>query len=253
MRTLLVPERQRLGDLRILVDAGLDLERTIDDTILAELDDRHTVGTADVRTDCHERHKVVLTDRCKWRDQREHRLRRPRQSEKDVVGLDSGIRSQVAFLCHRPLVFLSIEHAGVRHVVLREYIALQGTQPGWIPIVVLDERGSVIERLEQPRVDAVDGSRNGIGFVNEVEGRRSIECVHGVHETVANVVDSLAVQFCTGIVVLAIGKVLRRRISLAKPEELALGVRDDVGITVHLEEWRDVLDAFLEIAVDHDA
>src|SRR5664280_500987 len=69
LRTLLVPERQRLGDRRILVDASLDLERTIDDTILAELDDRHTVGTADIRTDCHERHKVVLADRCKWCDQ----------------------------------------------------------------------------------------------------------------------------------------------------------------------------------------
>ncbi len=79
------------------------------------------------------------------------------------------------------------------------------------------------------------------------------QCVHGVHEAVADVVDDFSVQFCAGVIVLAVGEVLRRRISLTEPEEIALGVHHDVGIAVHLEERCDVLDALLEIPVNHDA
>ena len=151
MRALLVPERELAGELRVLVDARLDLLRAIDEARLGKVEDHSGAVMRAVAARGDPADQVVAVEGREGKNlnkleaARIARSRLSGQGHEDEVrvhllrGLISLVRT--GFRGHGPLVFPVKENLGVGHMVEAVDIGLQAEQQFGITNVRAQPRG----------------------------------------------------------------------------------------------------------------
>ena len=117
-RALLVPQRQVLGNVLVLIDARLDLHRAVHQLLFRELVKNQVAQVIAVASRGHPTDQIVLAPRSERKNQQKLRRFLPGQSGHDVSGLHGfGLRRLAEQVMRDiPDVFLVVKHLRVVHV-----------------------------------------------------------------------------------------------------------------------------------------
>jgi len=250
-RTHLVPQRNLLGDLCILLDARLDLERPVDQLVLREsVDDQFAVvrwiATRRQPRDHvlapaghHRQHEDKFGARLRGQPY-DHVVRRHRHAG-GAPRLDVGLIAR-----ELPEILAVIEDLRRFHVVGAVGLRLNQEQILRVADVLLQVLRHCAERPEQARENALVRPHDGVGRIAHIEVGSPVVRIDHHLDCVADVV----VAFFD--VRLGIGVPAAGGVGILDPVEPP-AARDDVGGVVQGEVRRDRANAVLDVAMEQNS
>ena len=239
----LVPERELLGDERVLVDAGLDLPGAVDQLLFGEVVDDELPIVGRVAPRGQPRGQVVLLAGRERDQEDELLLWLAGQAQNEIVRLHGLLLSPDRADWQVPEVLLVVEDLRVAHVVDGEHPRLDPEQPLGVTDVGPEVGRHGGERLEQPGEDPGNRADQGIRRIRDVEAHRPVVGVHGHLDSVAHVVAHPARRR-------RVGEPLRDGVAIQQPDEAPRGRDHQVGIVVVPEERGNPLDPLPDVPVD---
>ena len=192
----------------------------------------------------HPRDHVVAARRRHRQHQHVFRLRLARQPHDHVVGLHRNRLPGVAFARKSPQVLAVIEDLRIGHVIGAVSVGLDQKKIFGIADVRAQIRRHRRHRLEHRREHALPGLDYRVVGIGHVKVGSAGVRVHHHLDRIADVVDAVGVA-------LRVGVVIAGGVAVNDPYHVTVE-NHGVRVAVDIQERRDVRDAVLDVAPDHD-